>query len=217
MCLTFFKRLFIFERETDRQTGRCERGRGRERGRHRIGNRLQAPSSPHRARRGARTHAPRDHDRSPSRTLNPLSPPGGPLSPAVHRARNSAPSGHPGLCRGRRCSAVGRRDRHRQVPHLCGPGSSTALPETHVCSRRPDPASYPQPLSFGSDLQAAQEGRTPLGVSVRTAFPIRLTAQLGGSLQGPYLRGRRPFAPQPSRGGGCLLWPFLAFSTCTGP
>ena len=43
--------MFIFERETE---GEWEWGR--ERGRHRIGSRLQAPSCQHRARRGARTH-----------------------------------------------------------------------------------------------------------------------------------------------------------------
>ena len=49
--------LFLGQRETEH-----ERGRGRERGRHRIGNRLQAPSHQPRARRGARTHGPRDRD-----------------------------------------------------------------------------------------------------------------------------------------------------------
>ena len=45
------------QRETEH-----ERGRGRERGRHRIGNRLQALSHHPRARLGARTHGPRDRD-----------------------------------------------------------------------------------------------------------------------------------------------------------
>ena len=45
------------------------RGRS-ERGRHRIWNRLQALSCQHRARRGAQTHGPRDHDLSRSRPLN---------------------------------------------------------------------------------------------------------------------------------------------------
>ena len=49
--------LFLGQRETEH-----ERGRGRERGRHRIGNRLQALSHQPRARRGARTHGPRDRD-----------------------------------------------------------------------------------------------------------------------------------------------------------
>ena len=49
--------LFLGQRETEH-----ERARGRERGRHRIGNRLQAPSHQHRAQRGARTHGPRDRD-----------------------------------------------------------------------------------------------------------------------------------------------------------
>ena len=49
--------LFMGQRETEH-----ERGRGRERGRHRIGTRLQALSHQPRARRGARTHGPRDRD-----------------------------------------------------------------------------------------------------------------------------------------------------------
>ena len=55
-----------------------EQGRGRERGRHTVGSRLQAPSCPHRARRGARIHEPWDRDLSQSRTLNRLSHPGAP-------------------------------------------------------------------------------------------------------------------------------------------
>ena len=57
--LTFLFILFLRQRETEH-----ERGMGRERGRHRIGNRLQALSCQHRARRGAQTHRPRDHDLS---------------------------------------------------------------------------------------------------------------------------------------------------------
>ena len=72
----FFFNVYLFLRQ--RETGH-ERGRGRERGRHRIGNRLQAPSHQPRARRGARTHGPRDCDLSRSRTLNQLSHPGTPL------------------------------------------------------------------------------------------------------------------------------------------
>ena len=49
--------LFLGQRETEH-----ERGRGRERRRHRIGNRLQALSHQPRARRGARTHGPRNRD-----------------------------------------------------------------------------------------------------------------------------------------------------------
>ena len=49
--------LFLGQRETEH-----ERGRGRERGRHRIGNRLQALSHQPRAWRGARTDGPRDRD-----------------------------------------------------------------------------------------------------------------------------------------------------------
>ena len=54
----FFQRLFIFGTERDW----AWTGEDRERGRHRIGNRLQAPSHQPRARRGARTHGPRDRD-----------------------------------------------------------------------------------------------------------------------------------------------------------
>ena len=55
----FFQRLFIFGTERDRAwTGEGQR----ERGRHRIRNRLQALSHQPRARRGARTHGPRDRD-----------------------------------------------------------------------------------------------------------------------------------------------------------
>ena len=53
----FYVYLFLRQRDTEH-----ERGRGRERGRHRIGNRLQAPSHQPRARRGARTPGPRDRD-----------------------------------------------------------------------------------------------------------------------------------------------------------
>ena len=58
--LNFFFNVYLFlggQRETEH-----ERGRGRERGRHRIGNRLQALSHQPRARRGARTHGRRDRD-----------------------------------------------------------------------------------------------------------------------------------------------------------
>ena len=57
-----------------------EWGRGSERGRHRIGSRLQALSCQHRARRRARTHELWGHDLSRSRTLNRLSHPGAPGS-----------------------------------------------------------------------------------------------------------------------------------------
>ena len=47
---------------------RAQAGEGqREKGRHRIRNRLQALSCQHRARRGVRTHDPRDHDLSGTR------------------------------------------------------------------------------------------------------------------------------------------------------
>ena len=52
-CLTWIINVYLFlgQRETEH-----ERRRGRERGRHRIGNRLQALSHQPRAWRGARTH-----------------------------------------------------------------------------------------------------------------------------------------------------------------
>ena len=53
-------------------------GGGSERGRHRIRNRLQAPSCQHRARHAAWTHGPWDHDLSRSQPLNRLSHPGAP-------------------------------------------------------------------------------------------------------------------------------------------
>ena len=57
--LNFFFNVYLFlgQRETEHERGRC-----RERRRHRIGNRLQALSHQPRARRGARTHGPRDRD-----------------------------------------------------------------------------------------------------------------------------------------------------------
>ena len=55
----------------------CKWARG-ERGRHRSRSRLQAPTCQHRARCGARTHEPWDHDLSRSRTLNWMSHPGAP-------------------------------------------------------------------------------------------------------------------------------------------
>ena len=57
----FFKYLFVFEGERETEH---EQGRGRERGRHRIQSRLQALNCQHRARCGAQTREPRDHDLS---------------------------------------------------------------------------------------------------------------------------------------------------------
>ena len=68
--------MFIYFWDRERQS---MNGRGSERGRHRIWNRLQALSCQHRARRGSRTHGPRDHDLSRSQTPNRLSHPGAPL------------------------------------------------------------------------------------------------------------------------------------------
>ena len=53
-------------------------GGGAERETRRIRSRLQAPSGQRRARRGARTHGPRDRDLSGSRTPNRLSHPRAP-------------------------------------------------------------------------------------------------------------------------------------------
>ena len=76
ICIFNFFLMFTFERQRETE---CERGRGRERGRHGIRSGLQSPSRRHRARRGARTHGPRDHDLSRSQLLNRLSHPGAPI------------------------------------------------------------------------------------------------------------------------------------------
>ena len=78
--------MFIFERERERERergGAHKLGKGRERERDRdteseAGSRL---SCQHRARRGARTHEPRDRDLSRSRTCHQLSPPRCPGTP----------------------------------------------------------------------------------------------------------------------------------------
>ena len=64
--IIIFNVLSIFERQ--RETEHAW-GRNKERGRRRIPSRPQAPSCQHRARHGARTHGPRDHDPSRSRRL----------------------------------------------------------------------------------------------------------------------------------------------------
>ena len=56
----------------------CDRGWGRERGRHRIWGRFQALSCQHRAQHRAWTHGLRAHDLLQSRTLNWLNHPGAP-------------------------------------------------------------------------------------------------------------------------------------------
>ena len=66
--------LFLGSRETEH-----ERGRGRERGRHRIGNRLHAPSHQPRAWRGARTHGPQDRDLAEVGRLTDCAPQAPPL------------------------------------------------------------------------------------------------------------------------------------------
>ena len=64
----FFFSTFIYF--WDRERDRAWTGEGqRERGRHRIGNRLQAPSHQPRAWRGARTPGPRDRDLAEVRRL----------------------------------------------------------------------------------------------------------------------------------------------------
>ena len=55
----FFFNVYLFLRQRETQH---EWGRGRERGKHIIGSRLQALSHQPRARRGARTRGPRDRD-----------------------------------------------------------------------------------------------------------------------------------------------------------
>ena len=77
LTLFIYFNVYLFLRETKTET-ELERRRARERGRHRIGSGPQAPSRRPRARRGARTHGPRDRDLSRSRPLNRLSHPGAP-------------------------------------------------------------------------------------------------------------------------------------------
>ena len=68
--------LLMFISFWEKERDRVWVGKGqRERGRHRIRTRLQALSQQHRARRGAQTREPRDHDLSWSQTLNRLEPP----------------------------------------------------------------------------------------------------------------------------------------------
>ena len=73
--VSHFFNVYFWRRE------RVRAGEGqRERGKHRIQSRIQALSCQHRARHGAWTHEPWDHDLSPSRTLNLLSHPSVPNS-----------------------------------------------------------------------------------------------------------------------------------------
>ena len=67
--------MFIFEKEWVKER-ECEQGRGTERGRHRIWISFQVLSCQHRARHGAQTHEPQDHDLSWSLWLNQLNHPG---------------------------------------------------------------------------------------------------------------------------------------------
>ena len=62
-----------------RERQSVSKGGGREKGRHRIQSRLQALSCQHRARHGAPTHRPWDHDLSRSLRLTQLSHPGAPI------------------------------------------------------------------------------------------------------------------------------------------
>ena len=71
--------MFIFFKRSRERESEHESGRDGERRRHRIWSRLQALSCQHRARRGAQTHEPQDHDLSWSQTLNWLSHPGCPV------------------------------------------------------------------------------------------------------------------------------------------
>ena len=73
LFLIFFFNIYYWETDTER-----EQGRGRERRRHRIWSRLHTLSRQHRARCGAWTREPWDHDLGPSWRLNQLSHPGAP-------------------------------------------------------------------------------------------------------------------------------------------
>ena len=71
----FFLHLLIIERQREIEH---KWGKSRERRRHRIRSRLQALSCQHKARCGAQTHKPWDHDLSRSWTLNWLNQLGAP-------------------------------------------------------------------------------------------------------------------------------------------
>ena len=77
--------MFIYFWERGRES---KQERSRDRGRHRIQSRLQVPSCQHRARRGAWTHQPWDHDLSWSQTLNWLSHPGTPMIIFLEEEKN---------------------------------------------------------------------------------------------------------------------------------
>ena len=80
----------------------------RERGRHRIGSRLQALSCQHRAPRGAPTHELGDHDLSGSQRLNRLSHPGAPrLVPSTKKASIPSPGTLGKSGRGAMCDVFG--------------------------------------------------------------------------------------------------------------
>ena len=87
-------------RQRERQS--MNGGRVRERGRHSIRSRLQAPSCQHRAWCGARTYRPWDGDLSWSQPLNRLSHPGTPHLPFLFTSsrvsRNSKREGALSLC-----------------------------------------------------------------------------------------------------------------------
>ena len=72
---TYFFNIYFLRVRERQSTSRA----GAERGRHRIGSRLQALSCQHRARHGARIHKVWDPDPSQSWSLNRLSHPGAPL------------------------------------------------------------------------------------------------------------------------------------------
>ena len=74
--ILFFNFFLTFIHPWERGGAWAEGRRGRERGRHRIRSRLQAPSCQHPAQCGAGTHQPWDHDLSWSQTLNRQSHPG---------------------------------------------------------------------------------------------------------------------------------------------
>ena len=97
---------------------------------------LQAASCQHRARRGARTHGPRDRDLSRSRTLTRLRPPGAILT----------------TCH---CAGQGRRAHsvwcHR--PHHIRVQNSVVLPKGNLLpTKHPHPILPPRPQEAPSDF-----------------------------------------------------------------
>ena len=115
--------MFIYLWERDR----ARVGEGRERGRPRIGSRLQARSCPHRAQHGVQTHEPWDHDPSQSWVPNQLNHPGTPRilflkCSFILRGRERE--------QGRSREREGERENSKEVPHSAQSPTRGSIPWT---------------------------------------------------------------------------------------